>query len=212
MAAGYAAQHINWRFPMYLVLIIAGAVFIIIAFFLPETLPGYILLKRAQRLRKLTGNPDLRSQSEIDQAGLTKKQLIEENLLLPFILCAEPAVFFGNLYLGIAYLIFYLFFESYPIVFGEIYHFSLGAQGLPCESKLRSEFDVIEDPNLRVGSLMMRLPKQCRSHKYCLFPFVSILSTSSHPLLLSFVPISPWYCCWSYCYLTSLPFLSPLYS
>lgn len=104
------------------------------ALLLPETLPGYILLKRAQRLRKLTGNPNLKSESELQQANMSTRKLMEEHLLLPFILCAEPAVFFSNLYLGIAYMIFYLFFESYPIVFGEIYHFSLGAQGLPCES------------------------------------------------------------------------------
>lgn len=53
-----------------------------------------------------------------------------ETLVRPFILCLEPAVFFANLYLGFVYALLYLFFESYPIVFGETYGFNLGEIGL----------------------------------------------------------------------------------
>lgn len=42
---------------------------------LPETSAGYILLARARRLRKITGNPNIRSQSEIDLAATTKVRI-----------------------------------------------------------------------------------------------------------------------------------------
>ena len=80
---------------------ISGFTFIFLTLLLPETLEDNILLKRARRLRKLTGNSELRSQSEIDQASLSRGEVIYENLVRPFILAAEPAVFFANLYLGL---------------------------------------------------------------------------------------------------------------
>jgi MFS transporter, DHA1 family, multidrug resistance protein len=68
---------------------------------LPETLDSNILLKRARRLRKLTGNPHLRSQSEIDQASKRTRDIVYESLVRPFLLLTEPAVFFFDLYIGL---------------------------------------------------------------------------------------------------------------
>jgi len=58
------------------------------------------LLKRAARLRKLTGNPHLRSQSEIDSASTTASDRLYEALVRPFVLAAEPALLFANVYMG----------------------------------------------------------------------------------------------------------------
>jgi hypothetical protein len=68
---------------------------------LPETLDSTILLKRARRLHALTGNPKLRSQSQIDEAARSHKEVIFENLVRPSVLAMEPAAFFCNLYLGL---------------------------------------------------------------------------------------------------------------
>lgn len=72
-----------------------------LAVLLPETLDSNILFKRARRLRALTGNPNLRSQSEIDEASRSSKEVVYESLVRPFVLAAEPAVLFFNLYLGL---------------------------------------------------------------------------------------------------------------
>jgi DHA1 family multidrug resistance protein-like MFS transporter len=80
---------------------ISGFSLIFLSLLLPETLEANILLKRAQRLRKLTGNPKLRSQSEIDQAALTRGEIAYESLIRPFVLAADPAVLFANIYLGL---------------------------------------------------------------------------------------------------------------
>ena len=60
-----------------------------------------ILLKRAKRLRKLTGNPHLHSQSELDQAAMSKKEIAYESLVRPILLTTEPAVLFSNIYIGL---------------------------------------------------------------------------------------------------------------
>jgi MFS transporter, DHA1 family, multidrug resistance protein len=50
-------------------------------FFLPESYSPTVLYRRAQRLRKRTGNTNLASQSEIDQKNLTPGKIVREALL-----------------------------------------------------------------------------------------------------------------------------------
>ncbi|KAF2114326.1 hypothetical protein BDV96DRAFT_600309 [Lophiotrema nucula] len=49
--------------------------FILFLLFLPETSTPTILYRRAQRLRKLTGNPSLKAESEIAQSNLSPSQM-----------------------------------------------------------------------------------------------------------------------------------------
>lgn len=79
---------------------ISGFSLIFLTLFLPETLEANILLKRARRLRKLTGNPCLRSQSELDDDATSAGEVAYESLVRPFVLAMEPAVLFSNIFLG----------------------------------------------------------------------------------------------------------------
>ncbi|PBK69021.1 MFS general substrate transporter [Armillaria solidipes] len=128
---GFAAQANGWRWPQYELIWIAGFALIFLLLLLPETYEPTILLKRAQRLRKLTGNQELRSQSEKDKEGESLGAVMQEALIRPFILAKEPVLMFANVYLGFVYAIFYLWFEAFPLVFTDIYHFNLGVSGLP---------------------------------------------------------------------------------
>ncbi|EEB91287.1 hypothetical protein MPER_10380, partial [Moniliophthora perniciosa FA553] len=128
---GFAAQAKNWRWPIYELMWISAFAILFLSFLFPETYEATILLKRARRLRKLTGNPQLRSQSEIDQALMSKREIAYEALVRPFVLSLEPTVLFLNIYLGLVYAVFYLWFEAFPLVFSEIYHMSLGVGSLP---------------------------------------------------------------------------------
>ncbi|KZP04827.1 MFS general substrate transporter [Athelia psychrophila] len=128
---GFAAQANGWKWPIYELMWISGFAFIFLSILLPETLEANILLKRARRLRKLTGNSELRSQSEIDQAAISKKDFVYESLVQPFILAAEPALLFANVFIGLVYSVFYLWFEAFPLVFNDIYHFNQGVGSLP---------------------------------------------------------------------------------
>lgn len=82
--------------------------FIVLSFFFGETSHATILLRRAQRLRKLTGNEKLRSQSEIDQAETSLVANVGRSLYRPFLLMTEPMVLFIDLYIALVYAIFYL--------------------------------------------------------------------------------------------------------
>ncbi|KAK0448140.1 major facilitator superfamily domain-containing protein [Armillaria borealis] len=128
---GFAAQANGWRWPQYELLWITGFALIFLLLLLPETYKPTILLKRARRLRKLTGNQELRSQGEKDKEGESLGAVMQEALICPFILAKEPVLMFANVYLGFVYAIFYLWFEAFPLVFTDIYHFNLGLSGLP---------------------------------------------------------------------------------
>lgn len=112
------------------VLMMSGPVFLVMFFTFPETSAANILLRRAKRLRKLTGNDKLRSQSEIDQGTKTLNSIVVEALVRPLqITIQDPSVLFVNVYSAYLYGIYYSFFEAFPLVYINTYGFNLGEQG-----------------------------------------------------------------------------------
>ncbi|GAA5910653.1 hypothetical protein JCM6882_001050 [Rhodosporidiobolus microsporus] len=128
---GFAAQEMNWRWPFLELLWISGFAFVVLFFLFPETYEDTILLRRAQRLRKLTGNPLLKAPCEVASENKTLGGLLKENVFRAVRISIEPAILVANSYIGIVYAVFYLWFEAFPIVFTEIHHFNLGLSGLP---------------------------------------------------------------------------------
>lgn len=71
-------------------------------FFLPETFGPTILLRRAERLRKLTGNDLIKTRWELENPdGQSVLKMGANNIKMAVILCGEPAVFYSNLYIGL---------------------------------------------------------------------------------------------------------------
>jgi DHA1 family multidrug resistance protein-like MFS transporter len=129
--SGFSVAAKNWRWSLWEMLWMNGPIFLVLFFFLPETSSANILLRRAQRLRKLTGNENLRSQSEIDQKNLTPRAIAIEALWRPFqLMLLDPSIAFTAVYTAIIYGIFYSFFEAFPLVYNEMYGFNLGELGL----------------------------------------------------------------------------------
>ncbi|KAJ7863168.1 major facilitator superfamily domain-containing protein [Mycena leptocephala] len=128
---GFAAQAESWRWPILELLWISAFSLVFLCLFLPETHGPTILLRRAKRLRALTGNPELRTATERAEEALTIGNVVYEALILPFVLAIEPVLLFANVYLGFVYAVFYLWFEAFPLVFSGIYHFNEGLSGLP---------------------------------------------------------------------------------
>jgi DHA1 family multidrug resistance protein-like MFS transporter len=129
--SGFSVTAENWRWSLWEMLWLNGPIFISLFFFLPETSSANILLRRAQRLRKLTGNNNLKAQSEIDQANLTPRAIAIEALWRPFeLMLLDPSIAFTAVYTAIVYGIFYSFFEAFPLVYVDVYHFNLGEMGL----------------------------------------------------------------------------------
>lgn len=67
---------------------------------LRQTSSPNILYRRAQRLRRLTGNDELKSQGQIEQSKLSFSQLASETLLRPLQMTfTEPIVIAINAYM-----------------------------------------------------------------------------------------------------------------
>lgn len=131
LLSGFAVTAKNWRWSLWEIIWMAGPVFALMFVGLPETSPSNILLRRARRLRQLTGNQNLRSQSEIDQGNKSLSSVVYDSLVIPIKICLQdPAVLFTNVYTSVMYGIYYSFFEAFPIVYVGIYGFNLGELGI----------------------------------------------------------------------------------
>lgn len=131
LLGGFAAMAKGWTWPMWEVVWMSSPVLLLLLLFMPETSADNILMRRAQRLRKLTGDTRLRSQGEIKQLNLSAKEVLFSALVRPVeITFKDPSIFFVNLYTGYFYGVFYTFFEVFPLVFPPLYGFNLGQTGL----------------------------------------------------------------------------------
>jgi len=110
---GFAAEGMNWRWPALELLWISGFAFVVLFFTFPETLESTILIRRAERLRKLTGNTLLKAPAEVD-AGEDDKlgHLLKETISRAFRLAVEPSLAVAHGYIALVYAIFYLWCVS----------------------------------------------------------------------------------------------------
>ena len=90
---------------------LSGTALVLLFFFFPETSPDNILYRRAQRLRKTTGDKNLRAQSEIDAAQTTAQERLVAALIIPITLnFYEPIVLVLNIYIGLIYALLYIWY------------------------------------------------------------------------------------------------------
>ena len=119
---------ISWRWTFWVGLIFAG-VSLTVLLFLPETYAPTLLQRRARKLRQ--AEPNINYVSPIDLGKKGAKQMITVVLMRPLnMLLFESIVLFTCLYLSLAYAIFYLSFEAYPIIYQGVYGMSTGISGL----------------------------------------------------------------------------------
>jgi DHA1 family multidrug resistance protein-like MFS transporter len=131
LLSGFSVVAKGWRWSLWEVLWCAGPIFLVMFISMPETSANNILLRRAQRLRKLTGNPNLKSQGEIDQGSMSFSKVAAEQMWKPVeIFLKDPAVMFTNIYTSLIYGIYYSFFEAFPLVYVGIYGFNIGELGI----------------------------------------------------------------------------------
>ena len=131
LLSGFAVMAKGWRWSLWEITWISGPVFILMFLLMPETSAPNLLLRRAARLRKLTGDHRLKSQSEIDQAGMQPRRIAIDALVKPMeITIKDPAILFVNIYTALIYGIYYSFFEAFPLVYPVYYGFSIGIIGV----------------------------------------------------------------------------------
>lgn len=95
---------------------------------LRETYPPIILERKAKKLRKETGNENLRSKlaSPLSPAALFKVSIVRPMKLLIF----SPIVLALSTYMAVVYGYLYLLFTTITEVYENQYHFSQGSVGL----------------------------------------------------------------------------------
>lgn len=133
LIGGIFTQQVNWRWNFWFLCILSGFSLFFLSLFLPETSAGTILHRRAKRLRALTGNELIRSPHELHHLlnPTSAKEVIIETFWRPvFIAFGEPIVLAFNIYCAFIYIIVNSWFEAFPIVFNELYHFNLIESGL----------------------------------------------------------------------------------
>jgi len=129
LAGGFLGDAKGWRWLYWLQLILAGVVWIMITFTVPETYAPTILARKAAKLRKETG--DARYTSTLVVRTETFSQYLGSYLVRPFkLLFTELIVFLISVYMSILYGILYMFFVSFPVIFQEGKGYTAGITGL----------------------------------------------------------------------------------
>ncbi|KAF2761648.1 MFS general substrate transporter [Pseudovirgaria hyperparasitica] len=131
LVGGFAAEAEGWTWTIWELMWLSGFCLVVCFIFLPETSANNILYRRTRRLRRLTGDAKLICEPELMAENMTTRDIAVMTLVRPFTLnFTEPMVFLLNLYIALVYGLLYIWFESFPIVFVEIYGFSLGLEGV----------------------------------------------------------------------------------
>ncbi|KAM0793342.1 hypothetical protein ACM66B_000797 [Microbotryomycetes sp. NB124-2] len=126
---GWVEQYLEWRWIQWIQMIMAGVLLVAILLFTHETRGSAILSKRAARLRKETGDERYQCRSDLERASFVT--LVKVSLLRPLILLTtEATVASFSLFIAFGWGIMYLSLRAVPLVFGNVYGFSIGQIGL----------------------------------------------------------------------------------
>ncbi|OBA20439.1 MFS general substrate transporter [Metschnikowia bicuspidata var. bicuspidata NRRL YB-4993] len=106
----------------------AGVMWVLMAT-IPETYAPVILKKRAKRLRKETGNPNIMTEQEA--SPLSFSELVNNNLVRPLkFIVTEPVLDLICSFVALIYALLYAFFFAYPVIFNELYGYGDDKIGL----------------------------------------------------------------------------------
>lgn len=129
IAGGFIAENTSWRWIFYATTIADGIIQIAGLFLLQETYPPVLLHRKKIALQKSTGNMAL--YTEFDKPDRTIFAALKISLVRPFILLGtQPMIQVLAIYMAYLYGLIYLVVSTFPSVWGEIYHESIGIGGL----------------------------------------------------------------------------------
>lgn len=76
LVGGFAAEAKGWQWTIWELIWLSGFALVVCFFFLPETSANNILYRRTARLRKITGNQNLKCGPEIMGESMTGKSIV----------------------------------------------------------------------------------------------------------------------------------------
>jgi len=113
-----ANRHLGWRWTGYILAIWVFAITALLFFCFPEVYAPYLLKRKAQRLRKETG--DDRWHHPHEDVKIDPKSIVTKHFTRPVrMLITEPMVACIALYASFVYALLYMTLEVFPIVFEE---------------------------------------------------------------------------------------------
>lgn len=131
--------HMGWRWTSYMSGLIGALALICSAICMDETHHGLILARKAETLRRRTGNWGIHAPHE--EVSLSIKEICEKNITRPiYMLFTEPILFLITLYNAFIYGLLYLFLTLMPLIFVGEYRFAQGIGELPYISMLLGTF------------------------------------------------------------------------
>ncbi|KAK8851990.1 cycloheximide resistance protein [Apiospora arundinis] len=128
VAGGFLSEAKGWRWTFWLLAIVGGVVGLINVFVMRESYHPVILERKTERLRKATGNMQLRSKLDI---GLSPRDYFARSIMRPIkMILFSPIIIATSLFMALTYGYLYLMFTSMTEVFQQYYHFSTSLVGL----------------------------------------------------------------------------------
>ncbi|KAJ8112671.1 hypothetical protein ONZ43_g5342 [Nemania bipapillata] len=117
IGGAFIASGSGWRWTQYLTGILMAVQFVLDALFLDESHADIILTRKAQQLRRSTGNWVLHSKWE--ESSPTFRNLCTTFLVRPFQLLLDPICLFLTIYGSFVYAILYASIESFALEYGQ---------------------------------------------------------------------------------------------
>ena len=129
LLGGFITQYSSWRWAFWAISILDGCIQLIATFFFRETFAPVLLGRKAERLRKETGNRELRTKWETSDRTFIK--IAQDGMSRPFILLAtQPILQVLALYIAYIFGLVYLALTTFPALWTEHYNESISISGL----------------------------------------------------------------------------------
>ncbi|KAJ2933874.1 hypothetical protein H1R20_g3242, partial [Candolleomyces eurysporus] len=128
MIGGWIGERAGWRWIYWVLFVFVGVCWVL-TLFIPETLAPVLLRRKAEKLRKETGDDTYQTLEELER--LPFSEVLKIALIRPLVmLFTEPIVIFMSIYLSFVYSLLYLMFFAFPIAFVEIRGWGEGITGI----------------------------------------------------------------------------------
>lgn len=121
VAGAALTVNLSWRWTEYVEAIFVFTVFAFTLVFFPEIYGPVLLKRKAQKLRKETGNQAF--YHPLEETKLDLKSIVTKQFSRPLLmLTTEPMVMCIAFYASFVYAVLYMTLEVFPIVFEDVHH------------------------------------------------------------------------------------------
>lgn len=121
-----ALYHANYKWTFIVMVISSGLFLTLIVFTIPETYKPMLLIKKAKRLRKDTGDNRFYAPLEVTRREINLVSSVVLSARRPFgLLIYDPMMGVLTFYTGLTLAIIYLFFVAFDYIFSSLYNFTV---------------------------------------------------------------------------------------